>query len=395
MKEVLVHTAEDLARCCAHLAECRRFGFDTEFVGEESYHPRLCLVQVATPEALYLIDPLAISSLEPFWKEVIDPANQVIVHAGREEVRLCHIWSGQTPGNLFDLQIAAGLAGYPYPLGHGALVLSVLGKKLAKAETLTEWRTRPLTKEQIKYAFDDVRYLLACWERLSARLEKSERITWAKEEFARLLENATPDEDGLAVSADKWRKLRGAGSLDQRRLAILREIFYWREKAAADLNRPARTILRDDLLIEITRRNPKAAHDLQPVRGIAKRHLDAIFDAVQRGRALRADECPPLADREQDPPQQGLLVNLLAAQLAHIAEQMGLAANMVATQQELKMLVRARLQKSPPPAHSLLQHGWRSEHILPHLQAMLEGRVSLRVDDIQKEVPFVFSEKEK
>jgi ribonuclease D len=395
MREVLVHTAEDLAKCCAHLAECRRFGFDTEFVGEESYHPRLCLVQVATPEALYLIDPLAISSLEPFWKEVVDPANQAIVHAGREEVRLCHIWSGQTPGNLFDLQIAAGLAGYPYPLGHGALVLSVLGKKLAKAETLTEWRTRPLTKEQIKYAFDDVRYLLACWERLSARLEKSKRVTWAKEEFARLLENATPDEDGLAVSADKWRKLRGAGSLDQRRLAILREVFYWREKAAAELNRPARTILRDDLLVEITRRNPKSMHDLQPVRGIAKRHLDAIFDAVQRGRALRADECPPLAEREQDPPQQGLLVNLLAAQLAHIAEEMGLAANLVATQLELKMLVRARIQKAAPPAHSLLQQGWRSEHILPHLQAMLEGRVNLHVGDIQKEVPFVFSEKEK
>ncbi len=258
MKEVLVHTAEDLIKCCAHLAESRRFGFDTEFVGEESYHPRLCLVQVATPETLYLIDPLAISSLEPFWKEVVDPANQVIVHAGREEVRLCHIWSGQTPGNLFDLQIAAGLAGYPYPLGHGALVLTVLGKKLAKAETLTEWRTRPLTTEQIKYAFDDVRYLLSCWERLSARLEKSKRITWAKEEFARLLENATPDEDGLAVSADKWRKLRGAGALDQRRLAILREIFYWREKAAAELNRPARTVLRDDLLIEIARRNAKS-----------------------------------------------------------------------------------------------------------------------------------------
>ncbi len=140
-------------------------------------------------------------------------------------------------------------------------------------------------------------------------------------------------------------------------------------------------------------RNP--AHDLQPVRGIAKRHLDAIFEAIQRGRALRADECPPLADREQDPPQQGLLVNLLAAHLAHIAEEMGLAGNLVATQQELKMLVRSRIQKAPAPAHSLLQQGWRAQHILPHLQAMLEGRVSLRVADIQKEVPFVFSEQEK
>jgi ribonuclease D len=392
MNEVLIHTAEELTQCCEHLTQCRRFGFDTEFVGEESYHPRLCLVQVATAEALYLIDPLSLASLEPFWDVVVDPANQVIVHAGREEVRLCHIWSGQTPGNLFDLQIAAGLVGLPYPLGHGPLVYDVLGKKLAKGETLTEWRTRPLTKEQIQYAFDDVRHLLPLWRQLSERLEKHQRTAWAQEEFARLRDQSTPDEDGLSVSTDKWRKLRGASSFDRRRLAILREIFYWRENAAADANRPARTILRDDLMVEITRRNPKAAKDLQPVRGLAKRYLDAIYTAVERGRALPSEECPQLAQREQDPPQQGLLVNLLAAHLAHLADEMELAANLVATSQELKTLVRTRIQGTPPPAHGLLLQGWRATHILPHLQAMLDGRISLRVGDIQRDVPFVFSE---
>ncbi len=186
MNEVLIHTADELMACCTHLAECRRFGFDTEFVGEDSYHPRLCLVQVATAESLYLIDPFSLDSLEPFWNVVVDPANQVVVHAGGEEVRLCHIWSGQTPGNLFDLQIAAGLVGLPYPLGHGPLVAQVLGKRLSKGKTLTEWRTRPLTKAQIHYAFDDVRYLLPVWQQLSERLEKHGRTGWALEEFSRL-----------------------------------------------------------------------------------------------------------------------------------------------------------------------------------------------------------------
>jgi ribonuclease D len=392
MNEVLIHSPEELKACCQHLAECRRFGFDTEFVGEESYHPRLCLVQVATAEALYLIDPLALDSLEPFWNVVVDPANEVIVHAGREEVRLCHIWSGQTPGNLFDLQIAAGLVGLAYPLGHGALVHQVLGKKLSKGETLTEWRTRPLTKAQMHYAFDDVRYLLALWRKLSERLEKYQRTAWAHEEFARLRKQSTPDENGLSVSADKWRKLRGASSLDRRRLAILREIFYWREQAAAEANRPARTILRDDLLVEITRRNPKSAKDLQPVRGVPKRHLDAIFAAVARGRAFLPEECPELGQREQDPPQQALLVNLLAAHLAHLADDMKVAPNLIASSQELKNLVRARIQGTPSPAHSLLLQGWRATHVLPHLQAMLDGRISLRVGDIRKDVPFVFAE---
>src|SRR5205823_8793536 len=146
------------------------------------------------------------------------------VHAGREEVRLCHHWTGRTPGNLFDLQIAAGLVGMTYPLGHGNLVNQLLGVQLAKGETLTEWRTRPLTRAQIRYAFDDVRYLLPVWQRLSARLETLGRTEWAREEFARLTTSATPEEPGIISATERWRKLRGLGSLDRRRLAVIREL---------------------------------------------------------------------------------------------------------------------------------------------------------------------------
>src|SRR5271166_4834913 len=189
LPEQLVTQPEELAACCEHLAASRCFGLDTEFVGEDTYHPRLCLVQVATAQRLFLIDPLSVGPLDAFWKLVVDPANLVVVHAGREEVRLCHLWSGQTPGNLFDLQIAAGLVGMVYPLGHGGLVYQVLGVQIAKGETLTEWRTRPLTRAQIRYAFDDVRYLLHVWQRLAARLEELGRTDWAREEFARLTAN--------------------------------------------------------------------------------------------------------------------------------------------------------------------------------------------------------------
>src|SRR5580698_6374912 len=103
--EEIVTTPEQLVDCCAHLSRCPVIGFDTEFVGEETYHPRLCLVQVATPERLFLIDPLSAGPLDSFWQLVVDPGRVVVVHAGREEVRLCRLWSGQAPGNLFDLQL--------------------------------------------------------------------------------------------------------------------------------------------------------------------------------------------------------------------------------------------------------------------------------------------------
>src|SRR5438105_3749881 len=211
LPEQIITTPTELTACCEHLVACRRFGFDTEFVGENTYHPHLCLVQVATSERLYLIDPLVVGPLDAFWRLVVDPQNLVVVHAGREEVRLCRLWTGQTPGNFFDLQIAAGLVGLAYPLGAGALIHQLLGVQLAKAETLTEWRDRPLTAAQVRYAFDDVRYLLPAHERVAARLDESGRADWAREEFGRMAAAVSPEE----VPAEKWRKLRGLGSLDR------------------------------------------------------------------------------------------------------------------------------------------------------------------------------------
>src|SRR5260370_1193756 len=140
MEEPIITTAEALAACCDYLASLTHFGFDTEFVGEDSYHPRLCLVQVATDERLFLLDPLSCGPLDAFWNLVVDPARSVIVHAGREEVRLCRLWTGRTPGNLFDLQIAAGLTGGAYPMGHRNLLHQVLRASLPQGQNPNEWR---------------------------------------------------------------------------------------------------------------------------------------------------------------------------------------------------------------------------------------------------------------
>jgi ribonuclease D len=388
LEEHLVTQPGELSACCEHLAAARQFGFDTEFVGEDSYHPRLCLVQVATADRLYLIDPLTAGPLDAFWNLVVDPANLVVVHAGREEVRLCRLWSGRTPGNLFDLQIAAGLVGYPYPLSHGALVGQLLKVQLAKGETLTEWRNRPLTAAQIRYAFDDVRHLLALWRILSGRLEKLDRAAWAREEFQRLASAACPEEGPVA----RWRKLRGLGALDRRRLAVVRELYAWRDEVAARTNRPARTIVRDDLIVEIARRNPTRERDLHVVRGLPRRDLQGVLQAVGRARALPLEECPVVTGREQDPPQVGLVAGVLMAVLGDRCARLRLAPNLVATNQDVKLLVRARLSGGPPPAESVLTQGWRAQHILPVLQAVLEGRQSLRVADPSADAPFDFQD---
>src|SRR5262245_52112165 len=382
-------TAQDrLAEACREWADCPVIGFDTEFVGEDTYHPELCLVQVAVPGRLYLIDPYSAGPLDPFWKLLHDPARVSVVHAGREEVRLCRLLSGAPPANLFDIQIAAGLVSTGYPLGHAAVVQQLLGHRLNKGETLTEWRRRPLTPEQIRYAFDDVRYLLRAWEKLMGRLEQFGRVAWAREEFARLARLAGPEDPALE---ERWRKLKGCGPLDRRKLAIVRALFQWREQRAAELNRPARTIVRDDLIVEIARRNPSRARDLQVVRGLPSRDLDAIVETVERARGLPLEECPEVADREQDSPQVGMAVGLLMAALGDFCTRERLAQGLVASNQDVKTLVRAHAQGEPFEG-SPLTGGWRAAHVLPHLRAVLEGRRAVRIRDLRADAPLDYVE---
>ncbi|MCS6896713.1 MAG: ribonuclease D, partial [Nitrospira sp.] len=222
--EYIVTDPHGLRICCEDIAASEQVGFDTEFVGEESYQPQLCLLQLATPRALYVIDPFDCGPLEELWSLLASPTRLVIVHAGREEVRFIQGAAGRAPRQLFDVQIAAGLVGFNYPVGYGPLVHNVLGRKLRKNETLTDWRRRPLSQGQLRYAFDDVRDLLALWRELEALLKRRRRMSWAQEEFAawthRWLQRSTDNE--------RWRKLKGIGGLDPARLAIVRELYFWR-----------------------------------------------------------------------------------------------------------------------------------------------------------------------
>jgi ribonuclease D len=387
ISEQIVAQPKELEECCQYLSGCKCLGLDTEFVGEDSYHPHLCLVQVATDERLILIDPLTAGPLDDFWKLIVDPNRLIVVHAGREEVRLCRLWAGQAPGKLFDLQIAAGLVGMIYPLGHGTLVGQLLGVNLAKGETLTEWRDRPLTRSQIQYALDDVRYLLALWQKLTAKLTEMGRMDWANEEFARMTSPAESSDSEDTTVEEKWRRLRGLGSLDRRRLAVVRDLYAWREETAERTNRPTRAICRDDLLVEIARRNPSRSRDLQVIRGLPHRHLDAIFQVMIEARKSPPDQLPAPVDRDQDPPQVGWLTNILTAVLGDLCVRRKLAANLVAANADIKALVRSRIRSEPDLPKSMLTQGWRRAHILPELVAVLEGRRSVRIGDLKADAP--------
>src|SRR5262245_2958025 len=325
MTEATVYSPDDLAAFCHELARHPVFGFDTEFIGEQSFVPDLCLIQVATPGLLTLIDPLSVGSLAAFWALVAEPARVTVVHSGREEIRMCRRGGGRPPGNVFDLQVAAGLVGLGYPLGAGPLIHQVTGERLKKGETLTGWRKRPLTPHQVKYAFDDVRYLLPLWEKISGKLEHLNRSEWAKEEFAALVRRSLEEEPGV----ERWRKVGGLGGLDRKKLAVVRALYQWREAKAERQNRPARTVVRDDLLVESARRGPKEEHDLEVMRGLQKKEFPEIMRVVRETRALPPDQWPAPAPRDNDPPQVALVAALANAILGDFCARLLLAPGLV------------------------------------------------------------------
>lgn len=383
--EKLVARPEDLAACCEHLETCSEIGFDTEFIGEQTFVPQLCLIQVATWERLYLIDPFAVGSLERFWKLLTDPKRVVVAHAAREEIRICQRSCTQPPGNLFDLQIAAGLVGLGYPMGHGPLIQKVLNVRVNKGETLTDWSIRPLTPRQVQYAYDDVRFLLPLWREISNRLERLGRSEWAREEFAAMIPRSLGEEPGV----ERWRKLKGLGGLDRRKLGVVRELFVWREGKALERNRPARTVVRDDLIIEIAKRNPRCEQDLEVVRGLAKKDLSSILAVVQTARSLPPEELPQPTPRDDDPVQVGLVSSMLNCYLGDLCARMELTQALVASANDVKLLVRTASQKQKMPESSPFAGGWRASAILPELEAVLRGQRSIRIASLEREAPFL------
>lgn len=382
-EEVVVATASQFRDCCAHLAALDAFGFDTEFIGEESYHPQLCLVQVATPDRLYLIDPIELENLSPFWELVANAEQIKVVHAGREEIRMCARHLDRPPANIFDLQIMAGLLGAGYPTGHAALVQQFLKIRLAKGETLTDWSRRPLDRQQIRYAYDDVRFLLPLYEKFRHKLRELKRMEWLQEEHTGLMKRSLIEDP----EREPWRKLRGLGTLDRQQLAVVREVFSWRERRAAAANRPMRYMLRDDLIVEIAKRMPSSERELVVMRGMAKHDLPGLLAAIRAGRELAAEQRPKLADRDNDPPQVAQVTNLLHAVLASLCAETKLTPALVATSGDLKALVRAQMYGQALAEDCALASGWRAEFVLPVLRDVVQGRRRVRVGRLNDPAP--------
>ena len=385
----LITTQPEFDALCERIRAAGRVAFDTEFVAESYYRPRLCLLQFGLPDGEVCVDPFEVHDLSAWWDIMADEETTIIIHGGREEVRFCYFATQRPPGKLIDVQIAEGLLSRGFPISHGNLVQRVLGKSVHGKETRSDWERRPLTPHQLEYAAEDVRHLIDIWTKQEQQLKKLGRLDWAWTEFQRFVNDIVADENRPG-----WLRLPSVARLKSRELAVAQALFNWRDKRASDLDKPARFILRDDLLMELAKRAPRTVKDLNVTRGMNRRDYqrlaDEMLEVIASAANLPDDQLPPRVTNPQHPQQDEVLGRILGLALANRCQELGLSMSIVGTSADLNNVVRWYLleQDSAPPPKLL--DGWRKELCGELLTDVLEGNVVLRVVNPRSDDPLTF-----
>ena len=368
------------------LRRSERFAYDTEFIGETSYFPRLCLVQVATADFVALVDPLPAGladsdhpprelalDLTPLWELLADDAVEKVVHAGEVDFEHVVQFIDRPPARVFDTQIAAGFISTDYPLSLENLLSRCLDVQLPKALTFTRWDQRPLSEVHVHYAVDDVRYLLALREALAGRLAELGRTEWAAEEFRALGDVDRYRFDARTVA----RRLRRMHSVPLRHRRLLLRYVAMCDRIARKRDLPPRSIIRDKLLVDLAREAPRSMDKLRTIRGlpakVTEAHGNEIVQAAVKARVSRGWRNPPDARRPLPPAQRDRVDEAWRA-LKHDCEQMQLAVGLVASRKRFGDAATQCLRDGAMPDDHELLTGWRRQVIEPILRTLCDGR---------------------
>jgi len=353
-------------------------GIDTEFVWEQTYYPRLGIVQVGLSENdCHLIDAVTLSDLSPLGTLLSDPHTVKILHDAQQDLWILRRITDAIPCNIFDTRCAAGFAGLSSTLSLGNLLRLCLNIQLPKTETRTNWLRRPLSNNQHAYALNDVRYLPALREHLLTDIQRRDRENWLAEELrqydvAKLYDDRAPEE--------QYTRVKGTGRLSRRDMAIVRELAAWREQKARQADRPRAWIIRDDALVQIARRKPQSIQSLKRLRGISRSYINQygnnLLNAVQRGLAIDEKNCPPISPPVRPDPFEDARLDLAMAFMRGQCLSEGIDIAMVASRSEVKEFISPQKNAPDNPLHT----GWRREFLGADLTALLNGKHAIGIN---------------
>lgn len=288
-------------------------------------------------------------------------------------MELIYRMSGLLPRNVFDTQIGAGFAGFGHQAGYSKLLTQLLGLSISKTECYTDWLSRPLSESQLEYAIEDVCHLLPMFDRLCEELGKLGRLEWAQEECKRY-------EAIELYQKDRCRgflRVKGSNTLTKRGLAVLESLYQWRDEEARRINKPMRTVLSDNILLELSRKPPIKIADIERIRGMRKDQLKAygtpLLRAIEAGLSTPEDSCPSWPQSRLPAKDEILLADIMFAVVKLIAYKVDLATELIATRDEIQWFVRIAKEAKLGSTDHPLAHGWRWELAGKELNKLMTG----------------------
>jgi ribonuclease D len=378
---MIIRKTHELEAVCERARRAGRVGLDTEFHSEDTFYPRLALVQLAVEDDVVVVDPLAEGiSADPLIDLLADPAVEVVAHAAEADVAIIYHLRGKAATRVYDTQVAAALLGMGMSISYGKLVKKACGVSLPKLASFTNWLRRPLSDEQLEYARQDVRYLFQMRDWLHEQLMLLGREAWLDEQLAPLHDPARldpkPEQVGLRV--------RGPRELDALSRHVLKALSIWRETACRERDVPRKRVLLDPTMVEIARRRPATRQALFSVRGMRRnfKGTDEVLALI--AAATKEAATLPREGRgrglPQLPPADPQALAVVRAVLGVIAQDARIDMSLLATQDELEALLRERRHPSYDPSHHPILNGWRGELAGQALLAFIEGRRVARLD---------------
>ncbi len=364
MTPEFVESESDLDFLCNELQKESAIAVDTEFARERTYYPHIGLLQLAGGSHIACIDPLAFDAMPRLRQLLLDTSITKVFHSCQQDLEVLELTLGEIPCPVFDTQIAEALMTEDHQISYARLVEQELDIQLSKSETRTNWLKRPLTKAQLEYAADDVRFLLALYQKQSGVLEKLNRSQWLSEECNRF---CTQSFSAQTDFSQCWTRVKGKQRLQGVELAIVQDIAAWREQQAMASDRPRRRVLPDDLVIQIAIRQPSNSSELVRIGRLDKllnmSEIDSLSETINHAYDKPESEWPSNKRLKLSFEQSNSLKAILDL-LGKTAADLGISQGMLCNRKDAEKLVHG---KRDLPVLT----GWRLDVIGKNLLGLL------------------------
>ncbi len=339
MKPELIENSNALEKLCEEFINEPLLAVDTEFFRETTYYPHLGLVQLASPNRIACVDPLAFDAREGLATLLLNADITKIFHSCIQDLEVLYQYLGKLPQTIVDTQIAAAMLGEQDQIGYATLVDQQMGVQLDKSQTRTNWLKRPLTSRQIEYAGDDVLYLIPMYQKQLAELRNKNREHWLKQDCDRLSNDESRFTPDMSLC---WKRVKGINKLRGVQLSVCYSVAQWREQVAMQKDLTRRKALPDEIVIQIATLRPDTSNALKKMSRINKllntNELNSLAEAIQKGLAIPEAQWPS-SERHKPSTDEKILIKNCLELLHKKAEQLGIAQGVLCSRKDVEQMI--------------------------------------------------------